>query len=246
LPNSKTYLNWSSGKDSALALYYLLQDKNYSIEHLLTSINAYHNRVSMHGLRRELLLQQINALGIPYSTIELPEQPSMTEYETLMKKTVLDLQQQGFEYAAFGDIFLEDLRIYREQQLAAFNIKTIFPLWKKDTKQLLNEFIGLGFKAILVCIKADLLDSSFAGRIIDKDFINDLPPDIDVCGENGEFHTFCFDGPIFKEPIQFIIGKKKYREYEAPKNKEDACFLSPQKNNMGFWFCDLLPVNDHV
>jgi uncharacterized protein (TIGR00290 family) len=242
LPDLKTYFNWSTGKDSALALHYLLQDKSYSVEHLLTSINTYHNRVSMHGLRRELFEQQIDALGIPYSTIELPEQPSMTEYEDLMKKTVSDLQQKGFEYAAFGDIFLEDLKIYREQQLAAFNIKGIFPIWKKDTKELLNEFIALGFKAILVCIKSDLLDVSFAGRIIDKDFIKDLPPNVDACGENGEFHTFCFDGPIFKKAINFTIGEKIYREYKAPENKEDKCFSPTQKNNMGFWFCDLLPV----
>jgi len=243
LPKLKTYFNWSTGKDSALALHYLLQDKNYSIEQLLTSVNAHHNRVSMHGLRRELLQQQIKALDIPYSTIELPEQPSMTEYEAVMKKTVMGLQQQGFDYAAFGDIFLEDLKIYREQQLSAFNIKAVFPLWKKDTKYLLNKFIELGFKAILVCINANLLHESFAGRIIDKDFIKDLPDNVDACGENGEFHTFCFDGPIFKTPIQFTIGEIVYREYEAPENKEDNCFTPTQKTNMGFWFCDLLPID---
>jgi uncharacterized protein (TIGR00290 family) len=245
LDKLKTYFNWSTGKDSALALHYLLQDKNYSIEHLLTSVNAHHNRVSMHGLRRELLQQQIKALGIPNSTIELPEQPSMTEYEAVMKKTVMDLQQQGFEYAAFGDIFLEDLKIYREQQLSALNIKAVFPLWKKDTKQLLNEFIQLGFKAILVCTNAALLDESFAGRIIDKDFIKDLPTNVDACGENGEFHTFCFDGPIFKTPIQFTIGEIIYREYKVPENKEDNCFTPTQKTNMGFWFCDLLPIDNN-
>ncbi len=241
----KTYFNWSSGKDAALALYYLLQDKNYSVEHLITSINAHHNRVSMHGLRRELLQQQIEALGIAHSTIELAEQPTMLEYEALMKATVVQLQQNGFEYATFGDIFLEDLKQYRENQLATFNIKTIFPLWKKDTKQLLNEFIELGFKAILVCTKADLLDASFAGRFIDKEFIKDLPPNVDVCGENGEFHTFCFDGPIFENPIPFTIGDKVYREYKAPEKKEDNCFTTPQKNNMGFWFCDLLPLENN-
>lgn len=124
----KTYFNWSTGKDSALALHYLLQDKNYSIEHLLTSVNAEYNRVSMHGLRRELLYQQIEALSIPYSTIELPEQPSMPEYESLMTQAVTQLHQNGFNYAAFGDIFLEDLKKYREHQLAALNMKAVFPL----------------------------------------------------------------------------------------------------------------------
>lgn len=236
----KTYFNWSTGKDSALALHYLLQDKNYSVEHLLTSINAYHDRVSMHGLRRELLLQQINAMGIPNSTIELPEEPSMPEYENLMKQAVIQLQEKGFECAGFGDIFLEDLKQYREQQLTPYGIKTVFPLWKKDTKELLYEFIDLGFKAILVCINSDLLDISFAGRIIDKNFITDLPAGVDPCGENGEFHTFCFDGPIFKHSIPFIIGEKTYREYKAPGNVKDDS--SAQKSDIGFWFCDLLPV----
>lgn len=194
----------------------------------------------MHGLRRKLLQQQTEALGIPCSTIELPEEPTMAEYEGIMKNTVLQLQHSGFGYAAFGDIFLEDLKVYREQQLSAYNIQAIFPLWKKDTKQLLYEFIELGFKAILVCINADVLDKSFAGRIIDKNFILDLPSGVDACGENGEFHTFCYDGPIFKVPVQFTIGEKIYQEYKAPGNKDDKNLSS--QDNMGFYFCDLLPV----
>jgi uncharacterized protein (TIGR00290 family) len=241
LPKHKTYFNWSSGKDSALALHYLLQDEDYSVERLITSVNAHHNRVSMHGLRRELLQQQIESLGISHSTIELPEQPSMSEYESAMKQTVERLKKDGFKYAAFGDIFLEDLKVYREQQLAPYSIHAVFPLWKKDTKRLLNEFIALGFKTIVVCVKSDKLDASFAGRIIDKDFIKDLPPAVDACGENGEFHTFCFDGPIFNYPISFTIGEKIFREYIAPKNTQDNCFSSAQEKSSGFWFCDLLP-----
>jgi len=237
----KTYFNWSTGKDSALGLYHLMKDKNYSVEHLLTSVNAQHNRVSMHGLRRELLELQLNEIDLPYSTIELPEQPSMQEYEMLMEQEVLSLQQHGFTHAAFGDIFLEDLRTYREQQLSALNIQSVFPLWKRDTKELLTEFIDLGFKSVLVCIKADLLDQEFAGRIIDADFIKDLPSNVDICGENGEFHTFCFDGPVFKNPIPFEIGEKVYREYQAPKTDADSCSSEPLKSNSGFWFCDLLP-----
>jgi uncharacterized protein (TIGR00290 family) len=233
----KTYFNWSTGKDCSLALHYLLLDKNYNVAHLLTSVNKHHNRVSMHGLKRSLLQQQVDALDIPFSTIELPEEPSMEEYEVLMRQTVQGLQQQGFDCAAFGDIFLEDLKKYREQQLATLNIKTVFPLWKRDTKQLLGEFIELGFKAILVCINADLLDPSFAGRIIDEQFIKDLPPGVDPCGEYGEFHTFCFDGPIFKKPIRFEVGEKIYREYKRPEsNASDQA----QKSNIGFWFCDLM------
>ena len=236
----KTYFNWSSGKDSALALHYLLQDRNYSIEHLLTAVNAFHDRVSMHGLRRKLLELQIASLGIPHSTIELPEQPSMKEYESMMKQAVSQLHKKGFNYAAFGDIFLEDLKKYREQQLAIMDIRAVFPLWKRDTRQLLEEFIELGFKAIIICINADILDVSFAGRIIDKEFINDLPSGVDPCGENGEFHTFCFDGPIFNKAIPFEIGEKVYREYNAPDNDNSSSDIAKKK--MGFWFCDLLPA----
>ncbi|PZR15113.1 MAG: ATP-binding protein, partial [Flavobacterium psychrophilum] len=144
----KTYFNWSSGKDSALALHYLLQDKNYSIDCLLTSVSSEYDRVSMHGLRQELLLQQTEAIGIPAKIIYLPPQPTNTEYEVLMKETVSGLLAQGYECTAFGDIFLEDLKAYREKQLEPYSIKTVFPLWKKDTKELLTEFIDLGFKAI--------------------------------------------------------------------------------------------------
>ncbi len=225
----KTYFNWSSGKDSALALYYLLQDKNYSIDCLLTSVNSHYNRVSMHGLRKELLQQQIEAVGIPGITIELPAQPTNAEYETIMKGKVENLLAEGYEYAAFGDIFLEDLKTYRENQLKPFSIKTVFPIWKKDTKELMNQFIDLGFKAITVCIDGSKLDKSFVGRIIDHDFINDLPKDVDICGENGEFHTFCFDGPYFKQPVQFTKGETIMREYDTNGFKSQ------------YWFCDLIP-----
>lgn len=239
----KTYLNWSTGKDAALALYYLLQDTDYEVSHLLTSVNAHHNRVSMHGLRRDLLQQQTIAIGLPYSTIELPEQPDMNAYETAMNESTVQLKTGGFTHAAFGDIFLEDLRSYREQQLQASGITAHFPLWKKDTKVMLLELVELGFKAIIICINAALLSKEFCGRMIDKNFINDLPPGIDPCGENGEFHTFCYDGPIFKTPVPFTIGEKVYREYKAPRSgNNDDCFTNPQHEKMGFWFCDLLPV----
>lgn len=230
----KTYFNWSTGKDSALALYHLLKSKEHSVEHLLTSVNSHYQRVSMHGLRTELLQQQLHATGIAGSTIELPEQPSNVQYETLMRETVSRLKEDGFTHAAFGDIFLEDLKAYREQQLHPFGITTVFPLWKKDTRQLIHEFIDLGFKAIVICINADALPKTFAGRIIDRSFIQDLPASVDVCGENGEFHTFCFDGPIFKRPIKFSTGEIVFKEYSTASSKH------------GFWFCDLLPEKENV
>lgn len=225
----KTFFNWSSGKDSALALYYLLRDENYNVGCLLTSVNSHYNRVTMHGLRTELLYKQIESIGIPGTTISLPAQPTNTEYEAIMKQKVEQLISEGYNTAAFGDIFLEDLKTYRENQLRPLGIKAIFPLWKKDTKQLLTEFINLGFKAITVCIDGTKLDKSFVGRIIDFDFINDLRESVDVCGENGEFHTFCFDGPIFKKPVLFTIGEAVYKEYDNNGIKS------------GYWFCDLLP-----
>jgi len=231
MPHHKTYFNWSTGKDSALALYYLLQDKKYSVEYLLTAVNTHYNRVSMHGLRTGLLEQQIAAIDIPGGILELPEQPANAEYEMLMKQKVTQLKAMGFEYSAFGDIFLEDLRQYRERQLEPLGMKTIFPLWQQDSKQLMKEFIALGFKAITVCVNAELLDQSFAGRVIDNGFINSLPNGVDACGENGEFHTFCFDGPVFKFPIRFSIGETVFKEYGTGDTKS------------GFWFCDLLPVD---
>ncbi|WP_363317916.1 ATP-binding protein [uncultured Algibacter sp.] len=199
----KTYFNWSSGKDSALALYHLLQDNRYSVDELITTVNSHFNRVSMHGLRKELLIAQTNALNIPASLIELPEMPSMEVYEQKMIDTVLRLKKDGFTHTAFGDIFLEDLRVYRENQLAKQNIKAVFPLWKRDTKALLNEFLNLGFKTIIVCANSKYFDEDFVGTVIDENFIKNLPEGVDPCGENGEFHTFCFDGPIFKTPIKF-------------------------------------------
>ena len=235
----KSIFNWSGGKDSSLALYHILKDKSYSIDKLLTTINSSYNRVSMHGVRTELLEEQAKQLNLPLHKIELPEQPNIIDYEEVMLTTMKTIKEEGFTHSAFGDIFLEDLKKYRENKLQSQGFSAVFPLWKRDTKELLNEFLDLGFKTILVCIKADLLDKSFAGRIIDKDFINDLPDNVDPCGENGEFHTFVFDGPIFNKPIEFEIGETIYREYEAPKDSNDSCTLSESKN-MGFYFTDLI------
>lgn len=239
----KTYFNWSGGKDSALALHHALQKKDYKIERLLTNINRQYRRVLMHGVSEELLEQQAAAIGLPLQKLVLPDQPSMLDYEEYMMQTMSSLKEEGFTHSLFGDIFLEDLRKYREGQLAKLGIHAVFPLWQKDTASLLNEFIDLGFKTILVCVKAELLPESFAGRIIDKEFLKELPKGVDPCGENGEFHTFVFDGPIFKHPIRFRIGEKVFREYKAPAVKDDQCFTKPSAS-MGFWFCDLLPEEE--
>jgi uncharacterized protein (TIGR00290 family) len=231
-----TYMNWSGGKDSSLCLYKAMLSRQYDIRYLLTSVNRTHDRISMHGVRRSLLEKQTASLGIPLQTIELPENPSMESYEEVMMKKVLHLKEEGCKHAMFGDIFLEDLRLYREQQLAKAGLSCIFPLWKQDTTLLLKEFIELGFKAMIVCINEQYLNKEFCGRIIDESFLNDLPSNVDPCGENGEFHSFVFDGPIFKRPIDFEKGETVYRTYDAPStvsgNKETESY--------GFYFCDLI------
>lgn len=186
----------------------------------------------MHGLRVELMQRQLTALGLPAEVLELPEQPSMEVYDHLMNGVVRKLKKEGYADTAFGDIFLEDLRTYREQQLEPLGMKCIFPLWKRNTTELIDEFIDLGFRAIVICAKDELLGADFVGKEINKDFVASLPTGVDPCGEHGEFHTFCFDGPIFSKPIEFTIGEKTYREYDNPDPKSDV--------KTGFWFLDLV------
>lgn len=226
----KTYFNWSSGKDSALALHYLLQQNGLEIDCLLTTVNSHYNRVSMHGLCKKVLEAQAHAIGIPLDILEVPEKPSMEEYNALMKDKILHLKSDGYIQTVFGDIFLEDLKQYREKMLSPYGIKAIFPLWKRDTKQLIVEFLDLGFKAVIVCINNSKLKASFLGRELSLELINQLPEDVDPCGENGEFHTFCFDGPIFKNPIAFELGEKVYKTYDDPSNKTKS---------IKFGFCDI-------
>ncbi|WP_294231457.1 diphthine--ammonia ligase [uncultured Chryseobacterium sp.] len=230
----KAIFNWSSGKDSALALYKILQEEKFEITSLLTSINKEFQRISMHGVHVSLLEKQVESLGFPLAQLELPKEPSMEEYREMMESIMTDFKKQGVTHSIFGDIFLEDLRKYREDQLAAAGIQGVFPLWKKNTKNLIEEFMDLGFKTIVTCINETYLDKSFAGRVIDKQFIEDLPENVDPCGENGEFHTFTFDGPIFKDPIGFEVGEIVKKTYPKPKSGSDE-----ENGEYVFWFCDL-------
>ena len=240
----KALFNWSSGKDSALALYKILQNPDFKIEYLLTSVNQQFQRISMHGVRVELLEQQAKSIGIPLEIMQIPEMPSMEIYENVMQQTLEKLKEKGIIHSVFGDIFLEDLRQYREDKLATIGFEAVFPIWKIPTKDLIQEFIALGFKTIVVCVNERYLDQSFVGRIIDQQFIDDLPENVDVCGENGEFHTFCFDGPIFQKPIEFETGEIVYRKYEKPKQESSntACDSDDSTAyDYGFWYCDLIP-----
>lgn len=244
MDNIKAIFNWSGGKDSALALYHVLQEQRFHISELLTTVNSKYNRISMHGVRNELLFAQGASIGIPIKEIRLPEMPSMKAYDETMKGVLSKLKKEKITHSIFGDIFLDDLRIYRENRLKEVGLIAHFPLWKRNTTELVHEFIDLGFKTVVVCVKSELLDKEFTGRVIDSDFLKDLPKNVDPCGENGEFHTFVFDGPIFKNPINYSLGEKVFKEYNTPKNKENSCFIEATEKPAGFHFCDLIPVSN--
>lgn len=220
--------NWSGGKDSTLALHHILQDDNFDVRYLLTTVNEAYNRVSMHGVRESLLIAQAKSIGIPLYQIRLPESLDMKAYDEHMHRHMVQLKSAGITHSIFGDIFLEDLKAYREAKLAEVSLEAVFPLWKRDTIAILKEFIDLGYKTIVVCAKEGLED--FCGRVIDDSFIADLPIGIDPCGENGEFHTFVFDGPIFKQPIDFTVGEKVFKTYPSPVGEAIA----------GYWYIDLI------
>ena len=228
------YFNWSGGKDSKLALYRVLRERKFDIRYLLTTLNQEADRISMHGVRSELLLAQAESLGIPVKQIQLPSSSDMGAYEAVMSKAIQELKAEGISDCIFGDIFLEDLRAYREQKLQQVGISAHFPLWKGGTPDIVNEFIDLDFKTIVVCVDGSKLGEEFAGRVIDKNFLADLPENVDPCGENGEFHTFVFDGPIFDKPISFQLGEKVLKTYSM-KDKEGNSL------EYGFWFQDLIP-----
>ena len=244
----KVIFNWSGGKDSALCLYKILQTKEFDVMCLLTSISEPYQRISMHGVRVDLLDAQTESIGLPLVKIQIPEMPTMEVYEKVMGAALTDLKTKGATASIFGDIFLEDLRTYRENKLSELGLKGVFPLWKIPTDKLIREFMDLGFRTIITCINEKYLDKSFTGRIIDNDLLKDLPANIDPCGENGEFHTFVFDGPIFKRPIPFDVGEIVYKKYELATQKDNStydCNVSDKENKEnpyvnGFWYCDLL------
>ncbi len=228
-------MNWSGGKDSALALYHSVQNKACDVRYLLTSLNDSFRRISMHGVREELLDQQAQRLGIELLKLRLPETTSMEEYQLRMAQILQPLADAGITKSIFGDIFLEDLRLYRENQLATVGMQGIFPLWQRPSMELLEEFWGLGFKTIVVSVNGNVLDRSFCGRVLDRDFVSELPANIDPCGENGEFHTFVFEAPYFSQPIDFQKGETVEKTYHF-QNTEGEDLTST------YFFTDLLPI----
>jgi len=214
-------LAWSGGKDSAMALYELRRMPDVEIAGLLTTVTEGYDRISMHGVRRALLERQAESLGLALERVDIPPDCPNQVYETRMQEVLERFQRRGVETVAFGDLFLEEIRRYRETNLAKIGMSGIFPVWGRNTRELLGDFLALGFKGVVVCVDTRQIPAAFAGRMIDDAFLCDLPSHADPCGENGEFHTFVFDGPLFKETIAFRTGEVVVRGQ--------------------FSFCDLLP-----
>ena len=243
----KVVFCWSGGKDSAMALHKLMRDERYEVVSLLMTCNERYKRISMHGVRVELGEQQARAIGLPLENVFLSERSSNEEYQQKMSASMLAHKARGVTAVAFGDIFLEDLKEWREQNLASIGLRGLFPLWKRDTRELMQEFLALGFESVVCCVNDAYLHQESLGRIIDRAFLQALPADVDPCGEYGEFHSFAFAGPIFKEPIAFELGEIVYRPIEithpsSASQRQQDCHLPQPRVAKGFWFCDLLPV----
>ena len=216
-------LCFSGGKDSCLALQRLRADGRFDVVELITTVTDAFDRVSMHGVRRSLLREQADSIGLPLTEVVVPPEPSNVVYEREMGKAFGRLSARGIRRVAYGDLFLEDLREYRGRQLEESGLECEFPIWHSPTDELARTFIRDGFRALTVCVNPAVLPVSFAGRAFDDAFLADLPAGVDPCGENGEFHTFVFDGPIFDRPIAVALGEVTERD--------------------GFGFCDLLPAD---
>jgi len=219
----KILFTWSGGKDSAMALHELRKNAGNEIAALLTTITEDYDRVSMHGVRRELLEAQAASLGLPLEKVLISRQSSNEDYESRMRTVLERYKAEGVSSVAFGDIFLEELRTYREDNLAKIGMKGIFPLWKRRTSDLARNFIHAGFRAVITCIDSEVLDKRFAGREFDEAFLSELPSGIDPCGENGEFHSFVHDGPLFENRIRHTRGEVVLRDQR-------------------FWYLDLIPA----
>lgn len=207
MERKKAVFNWSGGKDSALALYKIMQDENYEIVSLLTTVNRESQRSTMHGIPVSLLLKQAESIGIQLYVVDLTPKGDMSDYETAMKTAVNSFKQQGVSHFVFGDIFLHDVRKYRVEHLSPYDIEVVEPLWDKTSEQIMEEFLESGLQTVIVTITEGVVSEKLIGRIIDRELINALPANVDVCGENGEYHTFCYAGGMFRRPVEFLLGE---------------------------------------
>jgi len=205
-------VSWSGGKDSALSLYEIQRSRDYQVVSLLTTINEHYDRVSMHGIRRVLLEQQAQALGLPLIKVLIPQDCSEEEYESRMMDVLGRAKSDGINQVVFGDIFLEWLRERREKNLAKLGMTPILPIWGRDTLELTKSFISLGYKAVITCVNAKLMPKSFLGKMLDEHLLSELPAGVDPGGENGEFHSFVFDGPMFSRSIPFTLDRAVTRD----------------------------------
>ncbi|GAB3505332.1 diphthine--ammonia ligase [Spirosoma knui] len=232
-------MNWSGGKDSALALFHCLQSGDYNVASLLTTVHDQLDRVSMHGVRTDLLTAQADRIGIPLQMLRLAGDVSMETYNTRMLNAFQTAREQGVTYAIYGDIFLEDLRQYREVQVQRAGLKGVFPIWQRNSTELIHEFVDLGFRAVLVCVNEKQLGAEFLGRELDLDLLKDLPKSVDPCGENGEYHSFVYDGPIFVQPVPFEKGEIVRRTYAPSTSSDDYADKADSQWDTGFWYQDL-------
>ena len=214
-------LSWSSGKDSAWSLYLLRQNPELQVVALITTLNEQFDRVAMHAVRRELVEAQAASAGVPLWSVPLPWPCSNEQYEDRMSQVCRRAVNDGIECIAFGDLFLTDIRAYREKQLADSGLEPIFPVWQLPTRELAADMLAAGLRAKITCVDPKVLSPDFAGRDFDSAFLRNLPPTTDPCGENGEFHSFVYDGPMFRAPFAVQVGEIVQRD--------------------GFVFADLLP-----
>lgn len=203
----KTILAWSSGKDSAYALWLMKQDPTVELVALLTTLNGPVDRVAMHGVHSSVLEAQADAAGLPLIKMPLPDPCSNEEYEAIMEEVIQIARAQGVEFMAFGDLFLTEVRAYREAQLSGTGISPLFPLWERPTSQFARQLVDEGFEAIITCVDTEQLDRSFVGRRYDHDLLDQLPPTVDPCAENGEFHSLAIAGPMFDRPLDVLVGE---------------------------------------
>jgi uncharacterized protein (TIGR00290 family) len=227
----KTVLNWSSGKDAAMAYFLLQEMPQYEVVQLLTTINEENERIVMHGVRERLLEMQAKAMNLPLEKIHLPSSPTNESYQMKMEAALTKLKAQGIEGAAFGDLFLEDLKAYRESQLAKIGMEAIFPLWNMNTTELVRRLEATGIEAIIVCVNEKRLGKEFLGRKVDSKLLKDLPENVDPCGENGEYHSFVYNAPFFSHPIRVQKGETVYKTYAATDDSDGGS---------GFYFLDLI------
>lgn len=228
----KAVFNWSGGKDSAHALLRAMQSGRYEIVALLTTVNRATRRSTMHGIPMPLLEAQACSIGIPLHIVDLTPKGNMEDYGAAMSRAVEKFKRQGVTHFIFGDIFLHDVRKYREEQLAPYGIRVVEPLWGRSSEEVMRDFLRSGLKTVVVTTMADGLGADAVGRVVDRDFIDSLPAGVDPNGENGEYHTFCYDGPIFRIPVPFLLGEPFSQSYDI--RLDDGTVKS-----YSYWFADL-------